>query len=302
MYSITIVVCTRNRAESLASALNSLISLKTGNLFTYEILVVNNNSIDETSKVVWDLAASSPIVIREYVEQQAGIVYARNSGVREALGDWIAFFDDDQLADQKWLWELMRSAEHYKVRCVGGAVTLKLPCGHVGPLSPICRMLLGETVGMVRPQFYTSRQTPGAGNMLLHRSVFSEVGLFDERYNKRGEDTDLFLRMLAAYIEAWYTPDAIVHHVISPDRLSPDYLLRLSNIMSEGMALSERDAVGKRLYPLYWCARLGQMACVIFPRFLWSLLLKNRESQLGLKCRLRVSQGYLKEGFSLLFS
>lgn len=300
MITVSVVVCTRNRSQSLLSALRSLLVLETEGLFTYEVVVINNNSTDDTSQVVSDLAASASINIREFMETKPGVVYARNRGVQESSGEWIAFFDDDQLADSKWLFELLQCGLRQNCLCVGGAVKLKLPDGFNDPISPFCRMLLGETVGMEDLERYSARKTPGAGNLLVHKSVFGTVGLFREEFNKRGEDTDLFLRMHSAGIDGWYTPSAIVHHVIPPDRLTPAYLLRISQVMSEGMALVERNSVGGLLFPLIWCARLGHLACVMLPRLLWSRLSRNDPQSLGIRCQIRLSQGYLEEGLPLL--
>jgi glycosyltransferase involved in cell wall biosynthesis len=274
--------------------------LETGNVFSYEIVVINNNSTDDTSQVVRGLASAASISVREFVETRAGVVYARNRGVEEAGGEWIAFFDDDQVADPRWLLELLQCGLQRKSSCVGGAVVLKLPDGFNEPISPFCRMLLGETVGMHELQPYSARKTPGAGNLLVHRSAFESVGLFREEFNKRGEDTDLYLRMHAAGIEGWYTPKAIVHHVIPPERLTPEFLLRLSEVMSEGMASVERNSVGKLFFPLVWCARLGHLACVMLPRLLWSRLTRNHSRYLGIKCQMRLFRCYLQEGLPLL--
>ncbi len=255
---------------------------------------------DSTSQVVRDLASSSLVPIRECIEQKSGIVYARNRGVEEAAGEWIAFFDDDQLADPRWLLELLKCGFALKSSCVGGAVKLDLPETLRDPISPFCRMLLGETVGMDLLQLYTPRSTPGAGNLLIHRSVFSKVGFFREEFNNRGEDTDLFLRMHSAGIQGWYTPNAIVHHVIPPERLTPDYLLRLSQIMSEGMALVERNAVGTLWFPFFWASRLVHLALLMFPRLFWSWLSRNPSEVMGIKCQMRLSKCYLKEGLPLL--
>lgn len=300
MTTVSVVVCTRNRSKPLLDALQSLLVLETEERFRYEIVVINNNSTDDTSQVVRDLAATTHITVREFVETQPGVVYARNRGVKEALGEWIAFFDDDQLADPRWLIELLQCGFEQKCLCVGGAVTLKLPDGFCEPLSPFCRMLLGETVRLDCSQRYSPRQTPGAGNLLVHRSVFETVGLFRVEFNKRGEDTDLFLRMHAAGIEGWYTPTAIVHHVIPPERLTPAYLLRISQVMSEGMAKGERNSVGTVLFPFVWCARLGHLGCVMLPRLVWSRLTRNHSRSLGIRCQMCLSLCYLAEGLPLL--
>lgn len=297
---VSVVVCTRNRADSLRNALQSLLQLTTLDKLSYEIVVVNNNSTDNTSRVVRSIASSAAIPVREFVESQPGVVYARNRGVAESRGEWIAFFDDDQLAHPNWLSSLIELAKEKDCLYVGGAVLLSLPEDQSQELSPICRMLLGETVNMDSIRQYTPRQTPGAGNMMVHRKVFEKIGLFDEKFNARGEDTDLFLRMYAANIAGWYSPDAVVYHIIPPERLTSDYMLRLADVMSAGMANDERNFVGKAMYPFYWAARFFQAALVIFPKYFWSVLMRRKEDHLGWKCRLQIAKHYLKEGLPLL--
>ena len=300
-FSITIVLCTWNRAEMLREALTSLSQVRVTDDFGAEILVVDNNSPDHTAKVVDEVAATSPIPIRRVLETQQGVVHARNRGVAEAAGDWIAFFDDDQLADENWLVELHAAAVSQNAKCVGGSVVLKLPESCDRELSPICQMLLGATAGRDTAREYDHRFTPGTGNLMLHRDVFAAIGVFDPAYHMRGEDTNLVLRALAAGLRSWFTPAAVVHHIIPAERLDDEFLLRLAGIMAEGMAEDERDAVGHRRYPLIWSARVAQYALLNL-RYLWAGLCRNRERRLGLKCRLHMAKKVLADGWRLMWS
>jgi glycosyltransferase involved in cell wall biosynthesis len=295
---ITVVVCTRNRCDRLRTALDSLTRLVTDDRFRYEVLVVDNGSTDATQAVVAQCAASTPVPVRCAFEPQPGIVPARNRGVMESRGRWIAFFDDDQLADPWWLVELLDAATEHDCRCVGGAVELRLPEGVERDLSPICRMLLGETVGMRRPRPYNDRITPGCGNLMVHRTVFDEIGLFDPRKNDRGEDTDLFLRMLKAGIAGWFTPTAVVQHCIPLERLGDAFLLGLSGRMGTAMAHNERNTWGAALYPFVWLARCLQALCLLTPRWLVALARGDREAELGAHCRLRMAFDSLRTGLS----
>lgn len=298
--NISIIVCTWNRAEMLRDALQSLAQLRLPDGITAEILVVDNASNDHTPQVTQDIAQESPIPVRYVMELQQGVVHARNRGVAEAGGEWIAFFDDDQLADADWIAELLDAAKQHHVRCVGGYVTLKLPDGCDRRLAPFCRVLLGETVGRNSPRDYNHCFTPGTGNVMLHRSVFEEVGRFDPAYHQRGEDTNLFQRMLHAGIRAWFTPAAIVHHVTPAERMTDDYLMRLSWLISDGMAANERDAHGPWKYPFVWFARLGQASGVILPRWLRAILLRDRELAIGARCRWIVAERTLRDGLRLM--
>ncbi len=297
---ITIVVCTYNRASMLKQALSSLTTLETNGQFHYEILVVDNNSKDDTQAVVSELADAHSVTLRSVVETNQGIVYARNRGVVEACGEWIAFFDDDQIADKKWLLNLLTMAKEKQVLSVGGRVVLQLPENVTRNLAPTCRMLLGETVGLDLVQQYTPRTTPGAGNWMLHKSVFKQVGPFDLAFNKRGEDTDLFLRTYVAGIPGWFTPDALVHHITPPERMDTDYLFRLCELMSEGMAADERQARGKAVYPLIFIARSLQFGLLHVPKWLFAKLTRNQEAELGARCRLRIAGNCLRDGWRLI--
>src|SRR4029077_10495906 len=99
--NVSIVVCTHNRAAMLRDALESLLRIETAGKFSYEIVVVDNASTDGTAQTVASLRQTAP-VLRYVYEAKKGIATARNRGLRESKGEWIAFFDDDQLADPRW--------------------------------------------------------------------------------------------------------------------------------------------------------------------------------------------------------
>ena len=296
---VTIVVCTFNRADPLREAVASLRALQTGGRFTYEVLIVDNASTDHTPQVAADLSAAAGAPVRRIVESRKGVASARNRGVREARGEWIAFFDDDQLADPRWLAELLDLAERKSLRCTGGAVHLRLPGGCRRDLAGMCRVLLGETRGMPREMPYNRRQAPGAGNLLLHKTVFDEVGLFDESLTSGGEDTDLFRRIRAARIDAWYTPAAIVHHIIPAQRLESRQLRWTALRIGGHLARRERQDYGK-LFPLAIAARLAQAALVAAPRVLAARLARRPEHVVGADCRLAMWTGYVRSGCALL--
>ena len=209
--NVSIVVCTYNRAELLRDALASLVRLRTDGRFRYEVVVVDNASTDHTACVIGELSQVSSdeearshalrgnvpsATLRGVVEPRHGVSCARNRGIEEARGRWIAFFDDDQVADPDWLLRLLEMAERTGARCVGGAVRLLLPADVLDGLPAVCRELLGESVGMDVACRYTRRRAPGTGNLLVQRSVFDEIGRFDESLHEAGEDTDLYRRIL----------------------------------------------------------------------------------------------------------
>ncbi len=95
---ISVNLCTLNRAKLLQGVLESLTDQETFEKFSYEVIVVDNGSIDETECVVRGAASASRVPVRYFREEARGIPQARNRGIKESRGEWIAFFDDDQLA------------------------------------------------------------------------------------------------------------------------------------------------------------------------------------------------------------
>jgi glycosyltransferase involved in cell wall biosynthesis len=297
---ISIVVCTQNRAAMLRGALASLYDLATDDRFTYEIVVVDNASTDATPQAIAAAAAQSPQVLRGVHEPQKGLVPARNRGIQEARGRWIAFFDDDQLADSRWLAELLAGAADKQCRAVGGSVHLYFPCGGQRHLHSAVRMLLGEAMFGDQPQRYGGRLTPGCGNLMVEASVFQEVGSFARTINGRGEDTDLFTRIDRAGIAAWYFPRAIVHHITPPERLATAYLLNLARRMGEGVALRQGEQLGVSRFALLWLAKAARLAAINYPRIALSRLRGDAEAALGQQCLAAINSAFLRAGWRAL--
>lgn len=296
---VSVVVCTYNRAKMLADTLRSLIDLRTDGRIRFEIVVVDNASTDHTGQVIAAAARASHVPIRGVVEYERGVAAARNRGLSEALGQWIAFCDDDQVADPDWLRELLVMARKTGARLIGGAIRLQLP--EPGRrLATEIRAMMGESVGMDREQRYTRRNSPGTGNMLVHRSVFNQVGAFDQNLQEAGEDTDLFRRVRAAQIETWYTPAAIVRHVIPPYRLKEEYLRWSSQ--RTGWCFAHRDQQEWGRAKVFWLltARVGKAALVLLPWMLFCRLTRRRETSLGIACRIWRVEGYFRCALKLL--
>ena len=103
-------------------ALRSLSSLETGDLFTYSIVVVDNDRDNSAQEVVRATASETRIAIRYCVEPRQGIALARNKAVENATGDFVAFLDDDEFPAPEWLLTLFRTIEEQKVDGVLGPV------------------------------------------------------------------------------------------------------------------------------------------------------------------------------------
>lgn len=220
---ISVVVASFNRAHYLHGALQTLTAQQTDGRFTYEVLIVDNASTDNTREVVTQFAATSSIRVRYLRESKPGDAPPRNTGIRESDGDWLAFFDDDQFAEPRWLLNLLTAAEQHQTRLVGGPVCLDLDESICHQLSAACRSTLREMRPYTADQPYAPDVIPGTGNMLVARSVFDQVGLFDEDIKEGGSDWKLVNDARRAGVEPWFAAQAKIRHRVEGNRTTPAY-------------------------------------------------------------------------------
>ena len=123
MTSIDIGVTTVCRPLLLQSALNSLICTSRHPDWTVRILVVDNDADGSAFEMVNQLAATSPVPIIYLHEPRRGVSHARNAILKARTADYLAFFDDDQIADQSWLeFPRRNSSQLLGRRCVWSGI------------------------------------------------------------------------------------------------------------------------------------------------------------------------------------
>jgi glycosyltransferase involved in cell wall biosynthesis len=297
---ITVGLCTYNRAEMLSRTLESLTAQDTGGRFTFEILVVDDGSTDNTADAVRDFANRFEFPIRYLRNSQPGIGSARTKVIEESTSPWIAFIDDDELATTGWLSELYDVVDQDGPFIVGGAIHLLLPDETIARLSPVCRMLLGEgRYPFDQPRKLAGGASPGTGNVLLAREVFERVGVFDTT-GSAGEDSDLWRRAQNAGYEMWHAPAAVVHHVIPPERLTDSYFKW--NSMRWGNNFARQDWIrrGRGATLFRGVARIAKVIVIDLPGVFVSLLARDEKSGLDRKCAMWRSLGYARRCASLL--
>ncbi len=184
---VTVIVCTRNRKESLAAALESLQSLVTTDSLTYEILVIDNGSDDGTRELVHEFVARDPQQWKYFSEPEKGLSRARNCGIRHARGEIIAFTDDDVIVDPNWLSALWNTFESKPdVIAVQGKILLQKEIERLPPWADP-EDLLFCTCYDPSPAPVRADMLVGA-NMALRGEVFKKHGLFDPRLGAGASD------------------------------------------------------------------------------------------------------------------
>jgi glycosyltransferase involved in cell wall biosynthesis len=118
-FIVSVVIATRNRAESLK---DTLTSLTVQSRQADEVVVVDNASSDHTKEIA--LGFSDKLNLKYVYEAVKGIPKARNAGINEAGGDIIVFIDDDCIADEDWLKNIeIPFIRDPNVGVVGGEIT-----------------------------------------------------------------------------------------------------------------------------------------------------------------------------------
>ncbi len=214
---ITVVVCTRDRTESLSRCLSALRAL---DYPEYQILVVDNAPSSDATRA---LVASLPGV--DYLcEPRPGLDWARNRGLAEARHEIVAFTDDDTMADRHWLTGIAGAFADPEVGLVTGLV---LPM----KLDTPARIYFEDVYGGMGKGFdpflrrndrrsadllWASEYGVGA-NMAFRRKVLAQTGGFDPGLDvgtatRGGGDIEMFHRAVARGATLAYQPAAFVWH------------------------------------------------------------------------------------------
>lgn len=226
--TFSIVLCTRNRASLLATALESIRRLDYPS-DACELVLVDNDSSDNTRQVVDAFAESAPFSVRYVHESKLGLSSARNRGLREARGRYVFFTDDDQEVDERVLTEHERVAVAHDAVAQQGSIQLRFSHGQPEWLRGDLAGLLGRTQDV--PEGPTDIDLFG-GNLIFRRDLFDTIEPFRVDLGKGqagySEDTELSERLRAANIPIIFAPTAVIYHVIGPDRASRRFLVQNS--------------------------------------------------------------------------
>lgn len=256
----SVVVCTYNRAKYLAPALES-IALQEYSKENYEIIIVDNNSTDNTEEIYKSVANKYPEVGLFYFrELEQGISYGRNRGVKEAKGEIIAFIDDDETVDKDYLAKLNELFLNYsQAELCSGPVIPVYDSTPPNWLSPYTMRLItgayykGDKIKIVGPKDY-----PGTGHATFKKELFTKYGGFNTDLGRKGtslmgaEDKDFFLRLINNGVACYYLPSAKIYHHIPDSKLTEDFFNRLTYAIGKSERIRTRliskNAYFKRLF------------------------------------------------------
>jgi len=247
LVSVSIIICTKARAESLAATLECLAGVLVVSAARGEVLVVDNGSRDNTAEVAARFAERiQGWPVRLVTERRGGQALARNTGMARATGDIIVFTDDDVRPEMGWLDALVAPMTSGRADAVLGRVDIA-PHLLRPWMTDLHKSWIAATCAI---DFKAPNRLVGA-NMAFKRSVLNKVPSFDENLGPGalgfGDDTLFSAQLLGAGFVLAGVNDAVIIHHCDADRISAKAYLNSARKMGESAAYIAHHWHGKTI-------------------------------------------------------
>jgi glycosyltransferase involved in cell wall biosynthesis len=234
---ISVVICTLNRADLLSLALRTACDQDLDSSY-YEVIVVDNGSVDDTQEVVDGFVRKHPNV-RYCREEKVGLSHSRNRGFREAKGIYIGYLDDDAKVPHNWLSTAQRIIKEKMPVAFGGPYY----AFYNWPKPNWFKDEYGSREMAECARFLRPGENLSGGNLFIRREVLVQLGGFDPNLGMTGttvaygEETLLQQRILEMTPEAaiYYDPDLFIHHLVRSEKTSLTW--RLVENFSRGRSI-----------------------------------------------------------------
>src|SRR5205085_3185164 len=222
----SVVIATYNRADELPRTLQSLAAVEVPE--PWEVLIVDNNSKDNTREVVREAQKTFPVPLHYLQETQQGRSAALNTGIKAAQGEIIAVTDDDVRLEPNWLTNAEEALKRLDCDYLGGKA-LPLWGGERPSWIPEARCIHWAVIALLDygPEpIPLGDYVPLGVNMVFRREAFDRAGLWDNTLGRKAgtlpgqEVREWVQRARAANVKGFYSPNLVVHHVIPADRLT----------------------------------------------------------------------------------
>jgi GT2 family glycosyltransferase len=295
---ITAIIPTRNRSDRLEHALASL-ACQTLARDAYAVIVADSGSTDDTRAVV-ERFRSTALDIDYVFVSESGSSAARNAGLRRARTAYVAFMDDDAVADPDWLNELLAAFDRVEPKpvCIGGRIlplweTPKpdwFPEKYLASLSVFERGDSGRV--LARGDYAVG------ANIAYLREAVEEIGGYEEDLRLYLDENCVQLKLRSRGYDVYYHPGAVVRHLIPRNRLTPAYLRRRRFLGGRAEVVLRRltlpRAAARRMCTLNAVARPVLMTGLIIAR-LWHGMMRNSERSLRSELHLWRNAGMFVE-------
>lgn len=239
---LSIIICSYNRANYISDCLNSLYS-QTAGLDQYEVIMVDNNSTDQTLNVYQEwkgLHKNGQFTLIS--ELQQGASFARNSGAAIAKGDWLCFIDDDAIATSNFVEKILLHIKNKPdVVGFGGRIIPKYIPSEPNWMSYYVSSLVGNFDYAPTACKFENGKYPLESNMIVKKIIYDQIGGFNVHLpgvvgalRIGGEGKELFYKIIKLGHAIYYDPTICIHHVVEVKKLSSEYMYRVASGIGRG--------------------------------------------------------------------
>jgi len=229
---ITGVICTHNRERFLERCIESLYK-QTLDQELYEIVVVDNGSTDRTKEICDKYLDRKNF--RYIFEPVLGLSSARNTGWKNAFGDYVGYLDDDAVAADTWFEKALWCFESIQPvpEWVGGPIALEWEVEAPDWINDEYKTTLGWMNWGETERFLTGpNERLGGGNSFYLKPILKEMQGFDTRLGRKknlllsGEETQFQHRLQAMGGQLFYHPGILIDHYVAKERIEPSFFYR----------------------------------------------------------------------------
>lgn len=240
----SVIVCTHNRASMLADCVDSLLN-QTINKSRFEIIIVDNNSTDNTEEIAQGFAKNHNN-IKYFKETIIGYSAPRNCGWKNATGNIVAYIDDDEIAAPDWLKSIEKAFQIEEKPDIVGGIYL----GKYDVIPPDWfTESMDQTDKSRRKGILNKRKdcSLAGGNIAFKKEVLGRLKGFSNDFNMKndylimGEDTDICQRAIKAGFQLFYDPSIKIYHRINEN----NYNIELRKKKASRIGASARFVLGK---------------------------------------------------------
>ena len=302
---ISVVLPTYNRAADLERAVDSVLQ-QTADAREYEVIVVDNNSTDDTAQVLDRLQTRYPGRLRTVVERMQGVSHARNAGIATALAPIVAFFDDDVRVAPNWIETIIRVfRDNPGTDVIGGKVLPDWTAPPPGWLTPAHWAPLALQDFGDRPMLMSARNPRCliSANLACRKSLFDRIGGFSPVFQrvKDGigslEDGEWTRRLWDAGLSGLYVPQLVTSTDVPGDRLTRDYHRRWHSGHGRFYALLRAPEIETSTVGSLWGvpAHLYRSSLTAFAHWASDMLRGRPDEAFAHEVKLRFFRGFLRQ-------
>jgi len=253
MTDFSVIVCTYKRYDLVLNCLTYLERLNHLLSGSFEVVVVENTPENSRQDMSWVTKFSNARVV---IENETGLSAARNMGVRSSNGEIIIFLDDDAEVHENWLDNLATAfKKNSAAQMMGGKVLPKYSLmAKPEWVSKKCEELLSCIDWGTTTRVLKNTEWVAGANLAYRRKVFDSHGLFSTNLGRKGEasllsneESEFNLRI--PKLARFYCGQAVVDHVIAPERLDRQWFRRrvfwqaISDVISQAVTTGDRDSL-----------------------------------------------------------